>query len=735
MADPQETSATTTAFDDAVAAVQEGADPIGQARHLYEQLTDAERLDLLDGDEDFWPGFAEMVEQGYNLHPYVHGAVPRLGVPGLRFTDGPRGVVMGRSTAFPVSMARGATWDPELEERVGLAIGAEARAQGANFFGGVCINLPRHPAWGRAQETYGEDPLLLGEMGAALVRGTQHHVMACAKHYALNSMENARFTVDVTCDSETLHEVYLAHFHRVVEEGVFAIMTAYNAVNGEWCGQNEALLEGVLRRDWAFAGVTVSDFIWGLRDAGASLLAGLDVEEPFRQQRGQQLAADLASGRVGPDAVERAGLRILSTQLLSLASVDQPAPDPALVASPEHRALAREVAARAMVLLRNEDVDGAPVLPLDAASLSSLAVIGRLADVPNTGDQGSSDVRAPEVVTALAGLRAALPGVEVTHTPADDPGAAAAAAAAADAAVVVVGYTAADEGEYVSSAAFAAPELVALYPPTDDPAAHRLLETMAGSAPGASLVGSQAEGGDRASLTLRPVDERIIRAVAKANPRTVVVVVTAGAVLMESWRHDVPGLLVAWYSGMEGGAALADVLLGDAEPTGRLPFSVPTSAEHLPAFDREATSVVYDQWFGQRLLDRLRVPAAYPLGSGLSYTGFALSAPVVDRDGGAVVLRVPVTNTGARDGRHVVQVYGSPVEPAPDRPASVLVGFAAVAVPVGHTVTAQVPVSLRPLSRWDALARELVPPAGDVTLTAASFAGDPAGLSTVLPAG
>ena len=724
-------------FSAALDAVRAGADPLEAARGLHAQLTEDERLHLLDGDEDFWPGFTEMITEGYNLRPYVHGAVDRLGIPGLRFSDGPRGVVMGRSTAFPVSMARGATWDPELEERVGDAIGTELRAQGANFFGGVCINLPRHPAWGRAQETYGEDPLLLGEMGAALVRGTQRHVMACAKHYALNSMENARFTVDVTCDEATLHEVYLAHFHRVVEEGVAAVMTSYNAVNGEWAGQNEELLEGVLRRDWGFTGVTVSDFIWGLRDAGRSLVAGLDVEEPFRQQRGEHLRADLDAGRVGWDHVERAGLRVLSTQLRSLAAVDEHPPALDVVASPEHRALAREVAARAMVLLRNEDVDGAPLLPLDAASLSSVAVLGRLADVANTGDQGSSDVRAPEVVTALAGLRAALPGADVRHVAEEDPAAAAAAAASADVAVVVVGYTAADEGEYVSNAAFGAPELVALYPPATDEQSRAVLERMtAGAASaerGVSLVGSQSEGGDRADLRLRPEDEALITAVAAANPRTVVVVVTAGAVLVEPWREQVPGLLLAWYAGMEGGAALADVLLGRAEPAGRLPFAIPTAAEHLPPFDREATTAVYDQWFGQRLLDRLGVRAAFPLGFGLSYTSFALSGLLAERSGPDVAVRVEVTNTGAREGRHVVQVYGSLAVPAEDRPREVLVGFASVLVPAGATAGVDVPISLRPLSRWDAARRDLVPPAGELVLRAGSWAGDPDALVTRVP--
>jgi beta-glucosidase len=217
-------------------------------------------------------------------------------------------------------MARGATWDVGLEEQVGRAIGREIRAQGGNFFGGVCINLPRHPAWGRAQETYGDEPYHLGELGAALVRGTQKYVMACAKHYVLNSMENARFKVDVTIDEASLHDIYLPHFKRCVDEGVAAIMSAYNSVNGEWAGQNRYLLTEVLRHQWGWRGITVSDFIWGLRDAAASLNAGLDLEEPFAQQRAMHLRDQLAAGETGWNTVERAGIRLIAAQLRSYAT-------------------------------------------------------------------------------------------------------------------------------------------------------------------------------------------------------------------------------------------------------------------------------------------------------------------------------------------------------------------------------------------------------------------------------
>ena len=200
-----------------------------RADELVAAMTADELLECLDGDLDFWPGLADMIGGGILEHTYPGGSCERLGVEGIRFSDGPRGVVVGDATCFPVSMARGASWDPELEKSIGDAIGRELRAKGANFYGGVCINLLRHPAWGRAQETYGEDPFLVGEMGAALTSGVQDHTMACVKHFALNSMENTRFKVDVTVADDVLHEVYLPHFERVVRAGVASVMSAYKA--------------------------------------------------------------------------------------------------------------------------------------------------------------------------------------------------------------------------------------------------------------------------------------------------------------------------------------------------------------------------------------------------------------------------------------------------------------------------------------------------------------------------
>jgi beta-glucosidase len=708
-----------TSFTDAIEAVRAGADPDETAQTLLELLTPEERLGLLDGDEPFWPGMPDMMGKGYNLEPIVAGEVPRLGIPGVRFSDGPRGAVIGRSTAFPVPMARGATWDPDLEERVGDAIGAEIRAQGGNFFGGVCINLLRHPAWGRAQETYGEEPLLLGAMGTALARGAQRHVMACVKHYACNSMENARFKVDVQVDPATLHEVYLPHFRAVVQAGVASVMSAYNSVNGEWCGQNRTLLSEILRDEWGFDGFVVSDFIWGLRDPVGSLAAGLDIEMPFAQQRARTLRPALDEGKASWEDVDRAGLRILRTQLRFAAAVPESAPPVDVVASAEHRALAREVAVRSMVLLRNEPVGGTPVLPLVAENLSRVAVVGRLADVANTGDHGSSDVRAPSVTTPLAGLREALPRVELVRPSSDDIAEAVTAASGTDAAIVVVGYTAVDEGEYVGSFDAA---LAVLYPPSDDPNALDELARVWEEGP-------QFVGGDRASLRLHEQDVALIRAVAAANPRTVVVVVAGSAVVMEELRHEVPAILIGWYAGMEGGRALADVLLGAREPGGRLPFTVPRDEADLPPFDRDATRVTYDRWYGQRRLHRDGKEPAYPLGFGLSYTSFSIEDVDVAFDAGAgtIEVRATVTNTGSRAGGHVVQVYST----RPEAQERLLVGFRRVDLGPAERVPVTIEVPLDRLATWQGPGRWEVP-IGSYRIEVGGNAADPSGLSTTV---
>ena len=596
-----------------------------RALALRAELSLPEKLRLLAGDGEIWPTLLRMTRAGGSPGAWTAGALPSRGVEGIRFCDGPRGVTLGTATCFPVPMARGATFDPGLEERVGEAMGREARAAGANLLGAPCVNVLRHPAWGRAQETYGEDPGHLGLMGSALTRGIQRHVMACVKHYALNSIESSRHEVDVRVSPDVLAEVYLPQFEAVVREGVAAVMSAYNSVNGEWCGQNHELLSAILKERWGFTGFVISDWLFGMRDGVKAISAGLDLEMPHRIFFAG-LAGAVARGEVAMSRIDDAVLRILRQQFRFAAvydSVGGEAYGPEVLACAEHRALAREVATKSIVLLRNEPVDGRPVLPLDVPALcrsapSTLAVIGELAAVPNTGDRGSSNVKPPYVVTPLEGLRAALEphGVRVVHDPGTDLASAVRTAAGADAVILVAGYTYLDEGEGMG-ATFPPPAFADLLPPVPAGISAEVEAALAAMTANQTAMGV---GGDRASLSLHDADERLIAAVSAVNRRVTVVLMCGSAVLMERWRTSVPAILILWYPGMEGGHALADIVLGQAAPAGRLPFAIPVSENHLPPFNPRAGTVEYGPLHGQRLLDHLGVRAAYPYGFGLTYS-------------------------------------------------------------------------------------------------------------------
>ena len=678
----------STPFAEAARRVDRGADVHEEAGLLVAALDLEEKLGCLDGDTDFWSGLADMTGGGYHAHPWPAARVERLGIPGIEFVDGPRGSVVGPATCFPVSMARGATFDPGLEERIGEAMGLEMRAVGATYTGAVCMNLLRHPGWGRAQETYGEDPHHVGEMAAALTRGLQRHVMACMKHFALNSMENARFTVDVRVDERSLHEVYLPHFRKVAEAGVASVMSAYNAVNGEWCGENRTLLRTILREEWGWEGLVITDFIFGLRDPVGSVTAGCDIEMPFRQQRAHALGDALADGRLTEADVDRAVLAIVST-LLRFRRVFEAPPERSVLARPEHRDLAREAAAASMVLLANRDV-----LPLDGGGLRRVAVLGALAARPNLGDGGSSDVNPPDAITPLAGLRAALPDAAVEHAEAD-----VGIAEGADATIVVVGCTKEDEGEYIDPSIMGG--LVHLFPPAPERPAERRPAgrpaTPSGEREGAGEAdggGSQGEGfapgGDRRSLRLSADHERLVREAVERSTGPVIVVLMGGSAIVAPWLDEVGAALHVWYPGMEGGAALADVLLGHREPGGRLPFALPVDEADLVHFDPDATSEVYGLLHGQWHLDREGVTAHRPFGSGLGYTTFALSAGSLDGQ----VASVDVTNTGGRTGSTVVFAFGGVPGSVHERPARRLIGFRRVQAGPGETVRAAVPLEL-----------------------------------------
>jgi beta-glucosidase len=674
--------------------------------------------------------------------PWPTGAVPRLGLKGLQFVDGPRGVVLvGGATTFPVPIARGASWNPELEERIGAAIAREARSFGANWLAAVCVNLLRHPGWGRAQETYGEDPLHVGVMGAACSRGIERHAIACVKHFALNSIDSSRFLVDVRARARVLHELYLPQFRACVEAGAGSVMSAYNRVNGIWCGEHPELLTAILKRRWGFDGFVVTDFIFGLRDGVAGLRAGQDLEMPFRMIFQGCLAEGLAAGQVSQERLDDAVLRLLRAQLRLQAAPPTHAYPESLRRCPAHLALAREAARQSIVLLRNEPLaSGQPVLPL--GEMGSLALIGALAATANLGDRGSSDTRPPAgaAVTPLEGLRAARPGLAIHHADGHPIPSAAALAAGCDAAVVVVGLDWRLEGEHIHPGDIA--PILAQIPPPDWllssrlwPGLGPLWRRFTGLIAAITRYGSARQGGDfaagdRTDLRLPPQQVALIRAVAAANPRTVVVLMGGGAILTGDWDQLVPGLLLLWYPGEQGGHALAEVLLGTVSPAGRLPFAIPAEAAQLPPFEPRAPVVIYDLWHGYRRLQHQGERAAYPFGFGLSYSRFEASGLAIERQqdteqSEAVRLAVSVRNAGTRAAAEVVQVYLEPPGLQMERPVRTLVAFQRLELEPGEQRRINLEIPLRRLSCFDEGRDGFVLEAGRHRLVVARHADDP----------
>lgn len=624
-------------------------------------------------------------------HPYrAGGGIERLGVPALFFTDGPRGVARGSSTCFPVSMARGASFDRDLERRIGEIMGIEARAQGCNLSGAVCVNLLRHPGWGRAQETYGEDPYHVGEMGAALAEGIQtHNVAATVKHFALNSMENSRFKINVRVDARTLREVYLPHFQRIIDAGCATVMSAYNKVSGEYCGQSRDLLTKILREEMGFDGFVHSDWLMGLY-APYAASAGLDVENPEPVHFGKRLEDAVVEGRIEPEVIDEACRRILTvTYRFACAEDPLPSYDAGHVAAPSHRAVALEAAEKSAVLLTNDGT-----LPLSRET--DIAVFGRLADTENLGDHGSSRVRPPYAITPLQGLRdyLAQPELQIAGDETDVE-AAAAKARQAGAAIVVAGLTAEDEGEFIPqdmgiAMANLPPEVLA-----------GLAEAMAAAEPAEPVEPTGDRGGDRRRLGLPADQVRLINAVVEANAKTIVVLVAGSAITMAEWTKQPAAVLQSFYAGMEGGRALAKLLYGEVAPSGKLPFTLAERDDHYPFFDPDTNDIEYGYWHGYSLFEREKTTPGLPFGHGLSYTSFSYRALTNRKTKDGVEVSVAVTNHGVVAGDEIVQLYIGFPGKVIERPRKLLRGFERIPLEPGETKIVRFSVPLQGLKYYD----------------------------------
>jgi len=589
------------------------------AKKIVERLTLEEKVALMSGDMSLQRMIEEM-EAGnhYNHVPYTAGGNPEKGIPAMRFCDGPRGVVCGtgKSTCFPVPMLRGATFDIELEEKIGHAIGKEVIAYGGNLFAGVCINLPYNPGWGRSQETYGEESFHLGQMGAALVRGVQEeNVIACVKHYAFNQMEISRFKVSVECDKRTEREVFLPHFKDCIDAGAASIMSSYNLYQSTKCGHHKYLLSKVLKTEWDFDGFIMSDFGWGIRDTVEAANGGQDMEMCNTEFFGKRLICAVENGFVPEEKINESVTRIIRTLLAFEDAYKKSNPDSGFkIGCKEHVNLALQAAREGITLLQNK----ATVLPLNKNKMHRIVVLGKLGDKEVIGDHGSSQVFPAYVITPLQGIANAVPKAEVLYYNGENLSHARNLAKSADAVIFVVGYDHNDEGEYISE---------------DQNDAY-----------------TDSFGGDRKdSLGLHTDEIELIKTVAPENENSVAVLIGGNMIMMNEWKDSVKSILMAYYAGMEGGTAIAEILFGDVNPSGKIPYVIPYREEDLPQIRWDTQSQFYNYYHGYAKLEKEGIEPLLPYGFGLSYTTFKISDGIFKADETRVTASCTVENTGGRE--------------------------------------------------------------------------------------
>ena len=618
-------------------------------------------MKLFEATYDDWMAIYQTINKGSDNK--------RLGIPPIIFSDGPRGVVgprmnIRKPTCFPVAIARAASFDTDLEERIGNAIGIEMRVHKNNFYGGVCINQLYHPRGGRAQESYGEDTYLLGEMGSVLVRGVQKHkIMACAKHYAVNNQETTRMEIDVVVDERTLREIFLPHFKKCVDAGVASIMAAYNSVNGIRCGHHTHLLRDILKEDWNFKGFVISDWIFGIRNGKDAILGGMDIEMPWEMQmKGKKMKRLVEKGEIPIHYINEAVLRILRTKIgFAHPQGDEKNYSADLSACDEHVQLALEAARKGIVLLENKD----NYLPLNRLSFKRIGVFGKYADKAITGDNGSSRVYPEYVVTPFQGIKKkAGERIEVIYNDGLEIKKALEVAKSLDVVVIFAGFDYKDEGEAIIEI-----------------------------------------GGDRKFMTLKPEDITLIEEITKANPNVIVVMHSGGAIITESWREKVKSILMFWYGGMEGGTALGEIIFGDVNPSAKNPCTFPKSEDQLPPFDREAKNTTYGYYHGYRFIDKYGFEPRYPFGFGLSYTTFSYSNLRLDKNetetSGQVQISVDVKNTGSMAGEEIVQLYIGYKNSSMDRPVKDLKGFGKVSLETDEIKTVSIKLDVKDLAYYD----------------------------------
>ena len=635
-----------------------------RARDLVSQMTLDEKITELHGIVN-------------HEHKRFVPPIPRLGIPGFRIANGPAGVGPADdpkqvpATALPAPILLAASWDPGLAHDYGAVIGLEARSLGDDLLEGPDVNIARIPQSGRTFEAFGEDPYLVAQMAVAEIQGIQSQgEIANVKHYAANNQEANRMKVNEIIGQRALHEIYLPAFEASVKQGhVASVMAAYPRVNGEFCCQNDELENEFLKKEWGFQGFVTSDF-GAVHSTVPSAMAGLDLEMPNGKYFGDALKAAVQSGEVPISVIDDKLIRRFRT-MMEYGLFDNP-PKPQAVPAREDGLASGAIAEEGMVLLKNEG----DVLPLDPNNIHSIAVIGPYATNAMTGGGGSSHVIPLYTVNPVDGIQQRVGSqVNVQFADGSDLSNAVALAKISDVAIVMVG-------------------------------------------------DSETEGKDHA-ITLGGNQDDLVQAVAAANPHMVVVLKTGSAVLMP-WVDDVPAILEAWYPGEEDGNAVAAVLFGDVNPSGKLPLTFPKQLADLPANTPEQYPgvkgvVQYSEgiFVGYRHFDANGIQPLFPFGHGLSYTTFAYtnlaitshkkpartiyiknsetdySKPIVD-------VELEVANTGNRAGKEVVQLYlGLPTTPDLPQPPLQLKHFAKVPLQPGQAAHIRFKLDGQSLACWD----------------------------------
>jgi beta-glucosidase len=617
-------------------------------------------------------------------------AIPRLGIPQRWLSDGPHGVrdqvskdswnAAGHtddySTWLPVSLALAATWDPNLAHLYGQTIGEEARKRGKQIMLGPSVNIQRTPLCGRNFEYMGEDPLLTSRMAVQYIRGEQSQgISACVKHFAANNQEDHRFIINVEMDERTLREIYLPAFKAAVQEGdVWSVMGAYNLFRGQHCCENKYLLNELLKKEWNFHGLVVSDWN-GAHNTREAAMNGLDLEMGTEKKSyddyylARPFAELIRRGEIPMSVLDdkvRRNLRVMfATHMFDdLAAWD----NAGSINTPQHQAAARKIAEEGIVLLKNKQ----NLLPLSTGNIKSIAVIGENATRKFSYSGGSAKVKALYEITTLEGLLdRAGSAVDLNYS---------------------IGYS--SKGT------------------TDDMIA-RAADTAAQSDVVILIAGlshdkyHDEEGTDRKDMRLPYRQDELIQQVVKVNPRTAVVLVDGGAVEMDPWIDTVPAIVQAWYPGMEGGTAIASVLFGDVNPSGKLPFTFPRKLTDSPAHaDNDPNSypgqnniVHYSEGLlvGYRWFDTKKIEPLFPFGHGLSYTTFAYSnlklTPGSGPTGPVLTATADITNTGSRAGAEVVQLYIHQQNPTLPRPEKELKGFAKISLKPSETASISIPLN------------------------------------------